>query len=144
MRQKFPTREELLVMPVQRLRLLDITDKDEEDLVQSVLNQKEHNAPLMEKLNIIVPDIKTKEQEDHWQKIIDEKTAQIRASSQVKEITPDDDIPPLDIPSEAVESPVANETPESDNTPVVNKFCEFCDSKGVRHKKGCPTLTFKV
>lgn len=26
------------------------------------------------------------------------------------------------------------------NGPAHKRFCEFCDSKGVKHKKGCPSL----
>jgi hypothetical protein len=32
------------------------------------------------------------------------------------------------------------ELAEAETPPIVKPFCEHCDSKGVRHKKDCPTL----
>lgn len=128
MRSTFPTREELLAMPLSRIRRVatDIQDKDEEELVQEVVNIKRIDEPAE---GIIyrndVPDIRTKEEEEKWQKIIDERTRKAKG-----------------ITAAAFVEPAKTEQVPDNALPDVQptRFCEFCDSKGGRHKKNCPTL----
>lgn len=40
--------------------------------------------------------------------------------------------------TEEVKEPT--ELGEAETPKIVKPFCEFCDSRGVRHKKDCPTL----
>ena len=97
-------------------------------MVQTAINAKIQNSPapaLSEKF--YVPDIKTGEEEAHWQAIVDAKRESLKPKAvSMEQIVPD-----------------ANQVADIQTTvePVIKRFCEQCDSKGVRHKKDCPTLT---
>ena len=80
-----PTKDELMQMPVAKLKLIDITNKEEEALVQAVINLKTVDAPPQTPVSTaFVPDIKTKEEEEKWQKILDEKRAGLKPQVEVK------------------------------------------------------------
>jgi hypothetical protein len=108
--KNFPSMEELMAMPLYRLKLLDISTAEEEAMVQTAINAKVQNSPAPS-LNkpLRIPDIKTGEEEKHWQGIVDAEREKLR--------------------------------PRPINPEVkVKRFCEQCNSRGVRHKKDCPTL----
>ncbi len=103
-------------MPIASLRMLDVQDKDEEDILQDVLDYKLSFRPAETvKINTAyIPDIKTPEEEAKWQKIIDEKVKPKPYATQNQRTIQ-----------------------ESFSIDKNERFCEFCDSKGVRHKKDC-------
>ena len=81
----FPTKEELLQLPVAKLRLVDVHNKEEENLLQAVISLKDaQNPPKMEIKTIDVPDIKTAEEEAKWQKILDDRRAGLKPQVEVK------------------------------------------------------------
>jgi hypothetical protein len=123
-------------MSLERLRLVDVHDKEEELLLQEIVNSKLAVLPPQGEVNRSdVPDIKTPEQEAEWQAKIDERNAAIK-----NRYAPAPDstsgAPNSDIPSTTAVLPVLGEVP-GDATKV-KRFCDQCDSKGVRHKKECP------
>jgi hypothetical protein len=61
------TRENLMTMPIVKLREIDIYEKEEEDLVQEVLQVKLVRAPRAVPIkNLHIPDIFNKEDEKIW------------------------------------------------------------------------------
>ena len=81
----FPTKEQLMAMPLNKLRLIDINSKEEEDLVQAVVRLKEVQNPPQTPVNTLdVPDIKTAEDEAKWQKILDDRRAGLKPQVEVK------------------------------------------------------------
>ena len=123
-----------MAMPLHRLKMLDIQSAEEEAMVQTAINAKIQNSPapaLSEKFH--VPDIKTGEEEAHWQAIVDAEREKLKPPSiSMEQIIPD--------ATQVADIEVVSE-PSEPSELVVKRFCEHCDSKGVRHKKGCPTLT---
>jgi hypothetical protein len=119
-RSSFPTREQLGAMSIDRLRALDIQDGEEEKLVQEILDCKLAASPPVVDIHSNV-DITTKEQEDMIQGELDEKRAKVRARGKKIEIKAET---PIETPTE-----IPAETPK--------KFCEFCTSKGGKHKLDC-------
>ena len=81
----FPTKDEMMQMSVAKLRLIDINNKEEEDLVQAVVRLKEvQNSPQTPVNTLDVPDIKTAEEEAKWQKILDDRRAGLKPQVEVK------------------------------------------------------------
>ncbi len=134
----FPTREELMRKPLEAVRHLDIRTKEEEMLVQEVVNVR------MSRIGVDseriyrrdVPDIKTKEEEEFWQAKIDERMERAKAKpiefenaeeARVSEEQVLEKITALEEERAQVEV--------TDNLTI--PFCEYCDSKGIRHKKEC-------
>ena len=79
------TKEQLMAMPLNKLRLIDINSKEEEDLVQAVVRLKEVQNPPQTPVNVLdVPDIKTAEEEAKWQKILDDRRAGLKPQVEVK------------------------------------------------------------
>ena len=115
------TLERLRMMPMNLLQGIDIKTKEEEDLVQKVLDEKRASMPVMIDLNIpsSMTDNMTGEKEAKLQAEIDAKKAEARAKF--------------------VHTDVSDETTTLE--PIISSekkpFCQFCDSKGVRHKKNC-------
>lgn len=97
-------------LPLERLRGIDIRNVEEERVVQALVNKKLQKIPVPVIINRDndKTDFKTIEQELEFQKVIDARVASAR--------------PQMD---------------EVDEEVKINKFCNFCDSKGVRHKKVC-------
>lgn len=119
------TREQLMTMPISRIKALDIRDKEMETLVQSVLDEKTKDEIYLDPNRIVLSSSET----DH---LTPEKERELQAKidasgSESGEIA--------DEPSAS--QPVPTVEPE---TVTSTRFCEQCDSKGVRHKKVCPTL----
>lgn len=148
-------------MTLERLRLVDIADKEEELLVQEIINDKVRVAPPTGDIyRGDVPDIKTPEEEAKWQKEMDAR-AEATIPSQVdlpqqgevhvptdeereeQEDSEDDEeeeeAQEEDPPTIPDNNP--NDLPPPNDPPVTakKKFCDFCDSKGGSHKKECPT-----
>lgn len=64
-------------MSLQRLQSFDIREKDEEELVQKVINQKLlANPPVRDVYTADVPDIRTPEEEAEWQAKLDARRAE--------------------------------------------------------------------
>jgi hypothetical protein len=146
-RSSFPSRDTLNAMSLDRLRLVDVVDKDEELLIQEIVDAKTSKIPAMQEVYIgDVPDIKTPEQEKEWQAVLDKRAAKIKARGvstakpvQVKEPEKVTVAPAPVVPLEAKEP-----EPKQVVKPTVvveKKFCDKCDSKGNFHKKGCPNKT---
>lgn len=129
-----PSKEELLTMPIAVLENQKIESKEEETLVQSILDQRRAQMPPQQ--NIYRGDIpfriETPEKEAEYQKIIDERTAKVRP--QLGVVTQDST--PEPIPNSEEEQKV-EESPVPVAVEARARFCEFCDSKGVRHKLSC-------
>lgn len=114
-------------MPIYALRALDIREKDEEDLVQDVLNAKLVHTPNPAVHNLPFVDIRTKEQEEARQKEIDalnEASRRALLGEDASPVLPDEPPEEPNLPPEEVEEPV--EIPEE--VPVTN----------VAKKKGRP------
>ena len=146
MTPNFPSRDRLVGMSLERLRLVDVHDKEEELLLQEIVNSKLAVLPPQGEANRSdVPDIKTPEQEAEWQAKIDERNAAIKnryaPAPDSTAGAPNSDVPIITAdalkPAQTfAELPVLGEVP-GDAT-VAKRFCDQCDSKGVRHKKECP------
>jgi hypothetical protein len=131
-------------MSLERLRLVDVHDKEEELLLQEIVNSKLSVLPPQgEAFRGDVPDINTPEQEAEWQAKINERNDKIKerytptASLDSTAGAVNADIPSVTNEREpSTELPILGEVPG----PVaeVKKFCDSCDSKGGIHKKGCP------
>lgn len=111
------TREKLMEMPIFQLRGLDIKTKEDELLVQEVLNEKLQNEPRANNNRVLSS----------------EKTDRLTPLKE-KELQ-------AQLDGEPVSEPIASEPVVDLPKPTNSKFCEFCDSKGVRHKKNCTRLS---
>jgi hypothetical protein len=117
-----PSREELMMMPITVLEHQNIESQEEEMVVQEVLNKRRASMPVQGEIyrnDIIAQNIQTQEEEAEAQRIIDERVAKLRPQAvveEVPEVSQNLPIPPVELKV---------------------KFCEFCDSKGVRHKLNC-------
>jgi hypothetical protein len=109
------TKEQLMEMPLNKLKLIDISSKEEEALVQAVINLKTIDIPPQTTVyNLDVPDIKTSEEEAKWQKIMDDRRAGLKPQVEVKS-----DASGIEIKVEQAEV----------KTVVANK-CDKCDFVG--------------
>ena len=108
------TKEQLMAMPLNKLRLIDINSKEEEDLVQAVVRLKEVQNPPQTPVNTLdVPDIKTAEEEAKWQKILDDRRAGLKPQVEVK----------------SDESGIEIKVEQAEVKAVANK-CDKCDFVG--------------
>lgn len=86
MRASFYTRDQLAAMPLKILRNIDIKEKDEELLVQEIVNAKLAKMPpenvALNRASDIT-DFKSSEEEQAFQKVIDE-----RAKKNVPQVEP--------------------------------------------------------
>ena len=128
------TKEQLMEMPLNKLKLIDISSKEEEALVQAVINLKTIDIPPQTTVyNLDVPDIKTSEEEAKWQKIMDDRRAGLK--------------PQVEVKSDA--SGIEIKVEQAEVKPVVNSELVKCDvcgkemkprglnlHKGKYHKKG--------
>jgi hypothetical protein len=79
MRNNFPTKEQLMGMSLAQLRLIDIQEKDEEELLQEIVLLKQQEMPPVAKVfRGDIPDIKTPEQEAHFQEVVNQRTEAIQ------------------------------------------------------------------
>ncbi len=128
------TEEQLMEMPMKFLRQLDIQNVDEEKLVQKVLNARFKDMPAVTPMNFSSSetDNLTVEKEKELQAKIDARNARLKAQLEGEE----PESAPLPDPTEEDDEPL---TPEADKTTtaIKAKFCNYCDSKGVRHKLAC-------
>ena len=109
------SKEELMTMPLTILRNQQIQTQEEEKLVQEIVNMRAEETPIGNDIyrnDVISANIQTPEEEAKWQKIIDERVAKIKGQVSTPSV------------------PQVNEVKET-------AFCNYCDSKGVRHKLNC-------
>jgi len=75
----FPTREELMTMPLKRLRGFDVQNPEQQRTIQDVLDVRLQDMPVDRPIyRRDVPDIQTQEQERDWQAVIDERTRKLK------------------------------------------------------------------
>jgi hypothetical protein len=118
-------REQLLEMPISQLRGLDIKEKEDELLVQEVLNEKLESEPNLDPNRPVLSSSET-----------DNLTPEKERALQARLDAEDEEV--------SAEPEVITEVIEPE-TPVVKKrFCQFCDSKAVRHKKECTRLSTNI
>ena len=126
----FPTKEELLQLPVAKLRLVDVHNKEEENLLQAVISLKDaQNPPKMEIKTIDVPDITSKEEELKWQKILDDRRAGLKPQVEVKSDASGIEIKVATIEGSGTINTKTGEITSSEVKPVVgaNKAINKCD-----------------
>lgn len=137
----FPTVEEIKAMPLSRIRNLDIRTKEQEEIVQKIMNEKVGAAPIPTPVyRGDVPDIKNVQDEKKWQEVIDlrEKKLKIQAGAEI----PEDEEIEIEVADEEEviskkQEPTVPVSPVQPSTDTA--FCSQCTSKGVRHLKNCPT-----
>jgi hypothetical protein len=147
---KFPTREELLKMPLSHVRAQDIKTIEQEYLIQEIVNlklgQQGIDGAMINRTAIVrdngkYVDIKTKEQENHFQALIDAETEKLKAKQQtilpLSEEVLEAKISEIEKKQEEIKAVTPEIVNESLSIPELKRFCEFCDSKGVRHKLNC-------
>lgn len=144
-----------MTMPMNLLRHLDITNGEEEKMVQRVLNTRLKDMPIPANFNFpaSMTDNMTIEKERALQAKIDAYKAKVKAGIIVDEDeegeepaetpeeetplipeTEEEDVPPLDTPP--LPDPTAPVEPL--DATAVTKFCDYCDSKRkYAHKIGC-------
>lgn len=149
------TREQLMDMPINLLRGIDIQSVEEEKQVQDVLNTRLVDMPIAQDMNFassITDNIKTVEDEKKYQAIIDAKRVELKSRipsgdgitlEENEEVPPVDPVPPLETPApsdaplpDPTQTPPPVEDPKEEVAGQI-KFCDFCDSKGRFHKKEC-------
>ena len=126
----FPTKEELLQLPVAKLRLVDVHNKEEENLLQAVISLKDaQNPPKMEIKTIDVPDITSKEEELKWQKILDDRRAGLKPQVEVKSDASGIEIKVATIEGSGTIDTKTGEITSSEVKPVIeaNKAINKCD-----------------
>lgn len=145
------TVEQLKEMPIQILRGINIESQEEEMAVQAELNTRLADMPISNPMTFkdSVTDNLTPEKEAELQAQINERNAKLKSQftpvgeevvvEPVQEVVPEPIVEPV---PEVVPEPVIEPVPEVVPGPVVEpvpeaRFCEFCDSKGGRHKKEC-------
>lgn len=161
MRKSFPSREQLETMSLARLRLIDIQERDEEEMLQFIINQKSEGKETT--ANVFrgdIPDIKTPEDEKKWQEVLDKRASKGEVqmveetkdvSTNLGEVQADSGtmMPSISIPSQIMGGGftgteiTTTPTPSNESVTLTARLCEFCDTKGMRHKKDCPTLQAK-
>jgi hypothetical protein len=81
----FPSREELMQLPLNKLRTIDVKDRFEEELLQAVINLKTEQQPPQTPIKTSdVPDIYNSTDEAKWQKILDDRRAGLKPQVEVK------------------------------------------------------------
>ena len=123
-------KEKLKLMPIFQLKRLDIKTKEEELLIQEILNEKMQNEPKIDPNRIVFSsketDAMTPEKEAQLQAIMEQKTKKVEVPQM--ELTEPEVIKMADTVKEILKKP----------------FCQFCNSKGVRHKKECTRLSANI
>ena len=117
---------DLSALPLEVLRNIDVESPLEERVLQSIIDKKLKVAPVQVEINRASDktDFKSPAEEAEFQKVINERVASARPQEEVK--------------VEASESELENKVEElKEEKAKLDRFCEFCDSKGVRHKKTC-------
>lgn len=145
-RPKFPTKEELLNMPVKQIRGLNINDPEEEALIQAVLDILIPKTPLTQvevyDLDIKGMEIKTPEQERKLQVELDRRRegAAIVSGVYTKEEVLESNIEKIEKETAKIEEELKEEGVEEIKAEDNGIKCDLCGTRGFRHKKGCPTL----
>ncbi len=103
--RSFYTEQELMSMPLQVLRGLDIETKDQETLVQKVVNRRVAALPPSSPIfRRDVPDIENQEQEKEWQQKINERTARLKP--RMEDESPESQPEPQEDPTPAEPAPI--------------------------------------
>jgi len=117
MRNNFPNREQLMGMSLAQLRLIDIQEKDEEELLQEIVLLKEVDMPPI--ANVYrgdIPDIKTPQEEAHFQDVINQRVEERQPKVEIAEI-----------PVHLSEIPVDTTTTTTTTTNAITENkCEVC------------------
>ena len=124
------TEEQLMKMPMAVLRHVDIDTVEDEKLVQKVLNTRLHDMPMPNTPSFpsyVTNDI-TVEKEKELQAQIDAKNSEIKKGL-LASIDEDDE--------EDEEEEEVSVAPKTEVVAAVVRYCDYCDSLGVRHKKAC-------
>lgn len=83
MRQNFFSRQELMSMPLAKVRKLDIENQDEEALVQDVVLERMGNQPIQQRVIMRKDiDITTPEQEKYWTDEIARRVEEMKTPTQ--------------------------------------------------------------
>lgn len=135
------TREDMRLMPMHKLRHLDIRTAEQERMVQEVINEKLIASPQVGNPLVfpasVTDAIKTPEDEALLQAKMDAHNAVNRAQLMGQEVELEDEEEEED--EETVAIPLETESLAEVTAPV-KVFCKFCDSKGGAHKKVCTRL----
>lgn len=121
-------REQLMTMTTSQLRALDIKEPNDELLVEEVLAEKMQNEPHLDPNRPVL----SSEETDG---LTPEKEAELQAQLDGDTVTEVTASEPIDVVTEPVT------VSEPVEIPTKKRFCEFCDSKAVRHKKECTRLS---
>jgi len=143
LRGYLPSREELRAIPMSALRNLDIKTVDQMNLVQEVVNERLQNEPLEIKIDNSDVERKmdreinrmTPEKEAVYQKTIDERVQAVKPK-----LPTDEKIKEASTILEIIQEEIKTEEGEIEKVKTeqpVKRFCEFCDSRGFRHKSKC-------
>ena len=111
---------DLSALPLEVLRGIDVESPLEERVLQSIIDKKLRVAPVQVEINRANDrtDFKSPAEEAEFQKVINERVASARPQE------------------EKTESELENKIGELKEAKL-DRFCEFCTSKGVRHLKTC-------
>jgi hypothetical protein len=136
------TKEQLMTMSLTALRNVDIDCKEEESLVQEVINERIKLIPTEQDRikRDDVPEIMDGETEAYWQKIIDERTAKAKMpifEEKVEEVTSVDVIPetPVIATQEVTEQ---SEAPKELDTSILPKKQERPKKQEIPKKQERP------
>lgn len=112
MRQNFFTREELMAMPLAKLKrfvtgdTLGIQSPDEEQLINEVMDMKKGFSPMQQQITLRKDiDIKDQVQEEEWERELAKRVAQMKA-----DMTPMAQVEAEDVP--VIHAPVPDEPTE--------------------------------
>lgn len=122
-----PSKEVLLDTPLHLLKnamTSRVDTPEEERLLEEIIKQKEIASPLQREVyrGDVPMQIRTPQEEAEIQKTLDDRKEILRGTLQ--RISPTGQIEPL------LKEDLSKE-------PEVKRFCQFCDSKGFRHKLNC-------
>jgi len=122
-----PSREVLVDTPLHLLKnamTSRVESPEEERILQEIIQSKEMVVPIKREIfrGDVPMQIETPQQEAEIQKTLDDRKEILRGTLQ--RVSPTGQIEPV----------LQAELPKE---PGVTRFCQFCDSKGVRHKLNC-------
>lgn len=133
MKKDFYTEQELMTMPLAVVRGLDFETKEQEKLVQRVVDRRLSDLPPSQPIyRRDVPDIETPEQELEWQAKIDARTAKLRPKMEEAPV----ETPPSETPGDATPGEVAPEVaPETAPDAVAEAPVDVTPSPEARVKR---------
>ena len=128
---------DLSALPLEVLRNIDVESPLEERVLQSIIDKKLRVAPVQVEINRAgdKTDFRSPAEEAEFQKVIDERVASARPKPEIlitEEVEPSSAVELLK--EEVLETKIEELKEEKAK---LDRFCEFCTSKGVRHLKTC-------